>query len=45
MLQAGSSVPAVRVWTGPRDESELLSEVLGSGHSLLCFYVFDFSPT
>lgn len=45
MLEAGSTVPDVQVWTGPRDESRSLREVLGPGYSLLCFYLWDWSPT
>ena len=45
VLEAGDSVPDVRVWTAPREESQALAEVLGDGLSLLCFYVWDWSPT
>jgi hypothetical protein len=43
MLSAGDRVPDVRVWTAPREDARLLEAVLGSGLSLLCFYVFDCS--
>jgi hypothetical protein len=45
VLGVGDSVPDVRVWTAPREESQALAEVLGEGLSLLCFYVWDWSPT
>ena len=45
MLEAGSPVPDVQVWTAPREEAQQLRDVLGEGLSLLCFYVYDWSPT
>jgi hypothetical protein len=45
MLAAGDPIPDVRVWTAPREELRPLGAVLGSGLSLLAFYVFDWSPT
>ena len=45
MLGPGDRVPQVRVWTAPGKEPEQLREILGDGLTLLCFYVFDFSPT
>ena len=45
MLGPGDSVPDVRVWTARGKEPETLQEVLGDGLTLLCFYVFDWSPT
>jgi hypothetical protein len=44
MLEAGASVPNVQVWISPREEARPLREVLGAGWTLLCFYVFDWSP-
>jgi hypothetical protein len=44
MLEAGSSVPDVHVWADIREESKPLREVLGDGLTLLCFYLFDWSP-
>jgi len=44
MLEAGSAVPDVGVWTAPREDGGSLREILGSGLSLLAFYVFDWSP-
>ena len=44
MLEAGASVPDVRVWTAIREESKPLREVLGDGLALLCFYLHDWSP-
>jgi hypothetical protein len=45
VLEAGSTVPNVEVWTSPREEAHALREVLGNGLALLCFYVWDWSPT
>jgi hypothetical protein len=45
MLEAGDRVPEVQVWTAPREESRPLRQVLGAGLTLLCFYVWDWSPT
>jgi len=45
VLEAGARVPEVLVWAAPREEPGPLHEVLGDGLTLLCFYVFDWSPT
>ena len=45
MLEAGDRVPDVQVWAAPREEARPLADVLGAGLSLLCFYVWDWSPT
>ena len=45
MLVPGDPVPDVQVWTAPREEARPLKEVLGAGLSLLCFYLWDWSPT
>lgn len=45
MLGPGDKVPDVQVWTGPRKESRSLTQVLGAGYALLCFYLWDWSPT
>ena len=45
MLEPGASVPEVEVWTAPREQARPLPEVLDGGLSLLCFYVWDWSPT
>jgi hypothetical protein len=45
VLEAGDPVPDVLVWTAPREEARSLRQVLGAGFALLCFYVFDWSPT
>lgn len=45
MLAPGDSVPDVRVWTAPREEPRPLRQVLGAGLTLLCFYLYDWSPT
>jgi hypothetical protein len=45
VLDSGDTVPDVQVWTEPRGAPESLREVLGSGLSLLCFYLWDWSPT
>jgi hypothetical protein len=45
VLETGSSVPDVHVWAAIREEAQPLREVLGEGLTLLCFYVYDWSPT
>ena len=45
MLEAGDAVPDVHVWTAPREDARPLKDVLGRGLSLLCFYLWDWSPT
>ena len=45
MLGPGDDVPDVQVWTAPREEAQPLRRVLGAGHTLLCFYLWDWSPT
>jgi len=45
VLGQGDSVPDVQVWAAPREEPRLLGDVLGDGLALLCFYVWDWSPT
>ena len=45
MLEPGSAVPDVLVWTAIREEAQPLKQVLGAGYALLCFYVYDWSPT
>jgi hypothetical protein len=45
MLEAGSAVPDVAVWPAPREEAQPLRDVLGDGLALLCFYLYDWSPT
>jgi hypothetical protein len=45
VLEAGAPVPDVAVWTAIREEARPLPEVLGEGLTLLCFYVYDWSPT
>jgi hypothetical protein len=45
VLSAGDPVPDVEVWTEPRTSPERLHDVLGNGLTLLCFYLFDWSPT
>ena len=45
MLEAGERVPDVQVWAAPREEARRCAEVLGAGLALLCFYVYDWSPT
>jgi peroxiredoxin len=46
MLQPGDRIPEARVWAAPREGPVDLGEVLtGKGPVLLCFYVFDWSPT
>jgi hypothetical protein len=45
MLEPGDQVPDVRVWTAVGAEPVALSEALGDGRVLLCFYLWDWSPT
>ena len=45
MLSHGDRVPDVRVWTELGEDPKTLPEVLGEGLSLLCIYVYDWSPT
>ena len=45
MLAAGDRFPEARVWTAPREGAVPLSETLGAGMLLLCFYLWDWSPT
>jgi hypothetical protein len=45
VLAAGATVPDVEVWAAVREEPRPLGEILGSGLSLLCFYVHNWSPT
>jgi hypothetical protein len=45
LLGPGDSVPDVQVWTAPREEGRSLREVLGPGLALICFYVWNWSPT
>jgi hypothetical protein len=45
VLETGDRVPHVRVWATLDEDARLLRDVLGDGLSLLCVYVFDWSPT
>jgi hypothetical protein len=45
MLEAGHRVPDARVWTAPGAEPVQLRDALGDGLTLLCFYLWDWSPT
>lgn len=45
MLGAGDQVPAARVWRAPREDPVPLADALGEGLVLLCFYLWDWSPT
>ena len=45
MLGPGDQVPDVAVWTAPGEEARPLRQVLGAGYALLCFYLWDWSPT
>ena len=44
MLGSGDQVPDVEVWEAPREQARPLKDILGAGFSLLCFYVYDWSP-
>jgi hypothetical protein len=45
MLGPGDAVPDVRVWATPREDSVQLAAAVGDGLVLLCFYLWDWSPT
>jgi len=46
MLAVGARVPDARVWTAPRTGPTALHDALaGDGLALLCFYLWDWSPT
>ena len=46
MLAPGDRIPAARVWTAPREDGVDLGDALaGDGLALLCFYLWDWSPT
>jgi len=45
MLGAGDRIPEAEVWTSPRDRPEQLADVLAGGRALVCFYLYDWSPT
>ncbi|HEU5279849.1 MAG TPA: hypothetical protein VFU26_13205 [Gaiellaceae bacterium] len=44
MLGAGDRVPPASVWTAP-NQRRTLDELLGEGHALFVFYLFDWSST
>ena len=45
MLAVGSPVPDARAWTAIGVEPTSLRDALGDGLVLLCFYLWDWSPT
>ena len=46
MLAPGDRYPGnARVWTAPREDAVSLAAALGDGLVLLCFYLWDWSPT
>jgi hypothetical protein len=45
MLGPGDRVPDARVWVTPGEEPVQLRDALGGGLMLLCFYLWDWSPT
>ena len=45
MLEPGDAAPDARVWAAPREGSVPLADALGDGLVLLCFYLWDWSPT
>ena len=46
MLGPGDRIPDARVWSAPREGSvDLREAVAGDGVALLCFYLWDWSPT
>ena len=45
VLGPGDPVPDIGVWAAPREAARPLHELIGSGLVLLCFYLWDWSPT
>jgi len=45
MLGPGDRIPDAQVWAAPREDSVRLEDALGDGLVLLCFYLWDWSPT
>ena len=45
MLAAGDRIPEARVWAATREDSITLADALDGGLVLLCFYLWDWSPT
>lgn len=45
MLKPGDVARDARVWMAPRQGPVSLTETLGAGLVLLCFYLWDWSPT
>jgi hypothetical protein len=45
VLEPGDRVPEARVWKATREGPVTLTEALGAGDDLLCFYLWDWSPT
>jgi hypothetical protein len=45
VLEPGDRVPDARVWTAPGEEPVQLRDALADSLTLLCFYLWDWSPT
>lgn len=46
MLGPGDRVPDARVWTAPTEGAQQLRDAIGGPRlALLCFYLWDWSPT
>ena len=45
MLGPGDRIPEAHVWTAPREGPLWLADVLAGERTLLCFYLYDWSPT
>ena len=45
MLEPGHEVPDARIWGAPDEKPTQLRDALGDGLVLLCFYLWDWSPT
>ena len=46
MLEPGDRIPEARVWTAPRaGPIPLRDTIAGDGLALLCFYLWNWSPT
>ena len=45
MLGAGDRIPEAQVWTAPREGPVWLADLLAGEGTLVCFYLYDWSPT
>jgi hypothetical protein len=45
VLGPGDPIPVARVWAGPGEGPLWLADVLAGEPAVLCFYLWDWSPT